>query len=130
MHISEIQTDLMEPEPVVVELPDTTPFDTIPPDSQFDYWYLKLQEHSKHRRRQLTLYYAYMLGQFIETCTVRSRKTHYKSLMTTHFYVGCIRVYYLFLSIGVAQIFRTKLVDFVTIKKLKATEYQSLCQSI
>ncbi|CAB5395847.1 unnamed protein product [Rhizophagus irregularis] len=104
----DIFNDLMEIEPIEIIFPVDPIFTT--------------------KRRQYTLFYAYKLGQLLENQILsRAQKTLFRSRMTTHFYQGCIRTYHIFLNIGVEQIFRTKLVTFMMLKKLKSQEFRLLC---
>ena len=124
----DIFNDLMEIEPIEIIFPVDPVNDESSSDQKFIQYYQLLQRYSRLKRRQYTLYYAYKLGQLLENQILsRAQKTLFRSRMTTHFYQGCIRTYHIFLNIGVEQIFRTKLVTFMMLKKLKSQEFRLLC---
>ncbi|CAB4409388.1 unnamed protein product [Rhizophagus irregularis] len=124
----DIFNDLMEIEPIEIIFPVDPVNDESSSDQKFIQYYQLLQRYSRLKRRQYTLFYAYKLGQLLENqISSRAQKTLFRSRMTTHFYQGCIRTYHIFLNIGVEQIFRTKLVTFMMLKKLKSQEFRLLC---
>ena len=128
MSLQNMLDDLVELEPFIIQLPSPSLDESLSPESKFTLLYHHLQRASRLKQRQLTLYYAFLLGKFIETLNSRPQKSHFKSQITTHFFQGCIRTYYIFLNVGVEQIFRTKLINFVMIKKMKSQDYRTLSQ--
>ena len=130
MNLADILSDLMEFEPLNVDVPIIPSNETLSIEQEFSHLYHHLQRSTRLRQRRRTLFYAFKIGQLIETVAIRPQKSLFKSQMTTHFYQGCIRTYHIFLNSGVNQIFRTKLVTFVMIKKLKAQDFRSLCENI
>jgi hypothetical protein len=124
----DIFNDLMEVEPIEIIFPVDPVNDESSSGQKFIQYYQLLQRYSRLKRRQYTLFYAYKLGQLLENQILsRAQKTLFRSRMTTHFYQGCIRTYHIFLNIGIEQIFRTKLVTFMMLKKLKSQEFRLLC---
>jgi hypothetical protein len=51
----------------------------------------------------MTLYYAFKIGQIIESCSSRAQKSLLKSRLTSHFYQGCVRTL-VFLSLKIWEL--------------------------
>jgi hypothetical protein len=130
MSLIEVLTDLIEENPSIIELPPLHVNEIWTSEQKFSHLYLQLQRKARLKQRQLTLYYAFYIGELIESITSRSQKAVFRSQMTTHFYQGCIRTYYIFLNVGIKQIFRSKIITLVMLKKLRSQDFQSICQDI
>ena len=76
----------MKLEPFTVDLPLIDIDETLSNEIKFTYFYRQLQRSTRLKQRQMTLYYAFKIGQLIETLSLRSQKLFYKNQMTTHFY--------------------------------------------
>src|ERR1700731_4578601 len=94
-------------------------------DKKFKYLYSKLKWNTLLKQRQLTLFYAYHLGKFIEELPSYDR-TLFKTKLSTHYFQGSVRSFHLFNGCE-EQIFRTRHITFVTIKLLKSDDFRALC---
>jgi hypothetical protein len=125
----DILGDLFELEPVEITLP-TENIEFLNEEQKLNQLYQQLQRCTRVRKRIMTLYYAFKIGQIIESCSSRAQKSLLKSRLTSHFYQGCVRTFLIFENLGVEQIFRTKIITFNMIRILKSQEFRLLCENI
>ena len=95
-------------------------------EDNFQIIYHTLQQKSRLKFRIPTLHIAYQMGKFLEDIVKsRIKRALYKSRMTTHFYLGSVRTYYIFKH-DETQIFRTKVTTLQLIRSLRSHEWKSL----
>jgi hypothetical protein len=124
LSLVEIYFDLSQIDPMNITLPTVPNFQD--DDRKFNYLYRKLRTYSFLRQRQMILFYAYRLGEFIESLTTFQR-TGYKAKMSSHYFHGCVRAFHVFDQHGEDQIFRTKYLTLIHLRKLRSKDYISLC---
>ncbi|CAG8703533.1 6613_t:CDS:1 [Funneliformis caledonium] len=89
--------------------------------------YQALLRACKIRDRVLILVNAYYLGQLLETeSTNPSERIMLQNMMTIYYRLGVTRIYYLFEFLEVEQIQHTQIINFATIRQLKACEFRAL----
>ena len=122
----DLSLDIMEVEPVEVNL---SPFVFNMDDEEekiFSQLYRALQSNARMKNRIQSLYLAYQMGYFLEEKVLsRIQRALYQSYLTTHYYLGSIRIYYIFQN-DISQIFRTKSMTIQSIRHLRANEWKSL----
>jgi hypothetical protein len=97
--IADILDDISAFEPIEISLPEDPIENNSSVDQKFFQYYHLVQRFSRLKKRELTLYYAYKVGQLLETQTTsRAQRMLFKTEMTTHFYLGCIRTYHIFFN--------------------------------
>src|SRR5436309_8760804 len=112
----DLSLDIMEVELVEVNLP---PFVFNMDDEEekiFSQLYRALQSNARMKNRIQSLYLAYQMGYFLEEKVLsRIQRALYRSYLTTHYYLGSIRIYYIFQN-DISQIFRTKSITIQSIR--------------
>ena len=122
-----VKEDLM-----IVE--DLNDFDIPPPylttdstQQKVKITYRALLRAARLKNRMLTLANAFYLGQVIETETSSpAERTQYRNMMTIYYYQAFKRTYYLFETLGIDQIGRTKKLTLRMVFNLKAQEFRNL----
>jgi hypothetical protein len=124
-HYRIVINDLSNVEPAIPILPER------PHDSDSKYMdqvrkcYTRLQWASSHNHRQGALFYAYCLGEVIETQESRPKRSRAKQMVTKHYYTVARRTYHIF-AMDPAQIYRTENMTLVDVLRLLSAEYESL----
>ncbi|CAG8852313.1 13450_t:CDS:1, partial [Racocetra persica] len=73
------------------------------------------------RERINTLVYAYYLGMIFAGAT-SAQKRLLRELVTPHYYITALRIYDIFVVVGMAQIYRTAIVTYYDIQDLRVAE--------
>ena len=127
MDLFQIYTDLLNFEPVNINLPDVSGEDIEDIQQRFQHLYHQLQRATRLKNHHQALYLAYYLGKLIERDVLsRCQKRLLKSLLTTYYAQGVEKTFLLFDFYGVEQIFRTKRLTLRIIHNIKATELRQL----
>ncbi|CAG8800376.1 23780_t:CDS:1, partial [Racocetra persica] len=75
--------------------------------------------------QQNTLVYTYYLGM-IFTGATSAQKRLLRELVTPHYYITALRVYDIFVVVGMAQIYRTAIVIYYDIQDLRVAEVRQI----
>ena len=109
MDLFQICTDLLNFEPITINLPDIPGEDIDDIQQRFQHLYYQLQRVTCLKNHHQALYFAYYLGKLIERDVLsRCQKRLLKSLLTTYYAQGVEKTFLIFDFYGVEQIFRTK----------------------
>jgi len=111
-----------------LEIPLRAPFnDDMTLQQKVQSTYRALLRACRIRDCVLILVNAYYLGQLLETeSTNPSERMMLRNMVTIYYRLGVTRIYYLFEFLGVEQIQRTRIINFATIRQLKAFEFRAL----
>ena len=105
--------------------PVTIPYNlTDSKETQISKTYDCMKRAVRTRQRIRTLTYAYYLGELLENLP---NQTQFRSLlrqMTKYYKTASRRIYYIFYSAGINQIWRTKRMTLRMVYKLPAEDYQ------
>lgn len=107
-------TQEMQPPPYTAEMDIT---------SKIEVTYNCLLRAQRLKQRISSLTFAYYLGQLMENRKISKRSC--KLIVTDHFYIAAIRVYYIF-ELNPVQIFATKVTTLSMVRKLKQHEFRKL----
>src|SRR3954451_3101648 len=89
--------------------------------------YKALLRATRLKNRVLALANAFYLGQIMETETSSlAERTQFKNQMTLYYRQASKRTYYLFETLGIAQIGHTRKITLRTIYNLKSQEFNNL----
>ena len=89
--------------------------------------YRALLRATRLKNRVLALANAFYLGQVMETETSSpAERTQFRNQMTSYYRQASKRTYYLFETLGVAQIGRTRKITLRTIYNLKSQDFKNL----
>jgi len=93
--------------------------------------YRSLLRAIRLKNRMLMLANAFYLRQVMETeISSPAERTQYKNMMTIYYYQASKRTYYLFETLGIDQIGRTKKLTLRMVFNLKAQEFRNLVDEV
>src|SRR5579859_153868 len=118
-----IVNDLMEAEENNQTFPVTPYLTEMSYTEKLNVTYDYLKRAVRLKQCISSLVFSYFLGQLIENKV--SSKREIKQIVTEHYYIISIRVYYLF-EFNSQQIYATKMMTIMNVRKLKQDEFKQL----
>ena len=93
---------------------------------QISQTYYSIKHAIRTRKRIKSLVYAYYLGELLENLSNRSQQTMLLRRITKYHKLASRRIYYIFLTNGIEQIWKTKKITLNIVYKLSFTDYQMI----
>ncbi|RIA80564.1 hypothetical protein C1645_745154 [Glomus cerebriforme] len=124
-----ILEDLNEITPITSILPLIQYEQNLDPVKKIKILFRQLRRAKSLNNKLDQLYYAYRIGEIVETQTETPiQRTLCISVLTEYYKKVVVRVYYLFEQLGPEQIYRTSHITLARVFQLKSTDFSRLVQ--